>query len=324
MKKEIIIGEYHIVDELENAIRHSRLDTPKDLLIKPSLNKLIIHALMDWSVVIACWIAIYFLPVWSCVFISLIIASRFHSFGVILHDVVHMPLKNKTAKIRLLEIMTGYPIASTLNAMRYHHLRHHKDSCMVTDPYFKRSPSNNPIITCLVFLKYSILIPFWTIRGLYGSLAFYIPAMRKNYARVFLQDKSGLDLTESKEVIQCAKEDQFQLLFYFFVFSILFVFFSVKIILFCYLFPIAITGLVSGYRVAKEHHLVEVNDRKMETIVKTTVDHNLGGVLQFFLAPRNIGYHIVHHLHPQVAWYQLPKLRNWYLKNHPNLYPREK
>ena len=120
---------------------------------------------------------------------------------------------------------------------------------MVTDPYFKRSPSNNPIITSLVFLKYSILIPFWTIRGLYGSLAFYIPAMRKNYARFFLQDKSGLDLTESKEVIQCAKEDQFQLLFYFFVFSILFVFFSVKIILFCYLFPIAITGLVSGYRV---------------------------------------------------------------------------
>lgn len=59
----------------------------------------------------------------------------------------------------------------------------------------------------------------------------------------------------------------------------------------------------------------------METIIKTTIDHHLNGIMKFFLAPRNIGYHIVHHLHPQVAWYHLPRLREWYLRNHPEIYP---
>ena len=58
----------------------------------------------------------------------------------------------------------------------------------------------------------------------------------------------------------------------------------------------------------------------MATIIQTTKDHNLTGITRFFLAPRNIGYHIVHHLHPQVAWYALPELRKWYLRNHPDLY----
>ena len=58
----------------------------------------------------------------------------------------------------------------------------------------------------------------------------------------------------------------------------------------------------------------------METIIATTRDNHLKGVLRFFLAPKNIGYHIVHHLHPQVAWYKLPQLREWYLENRKEIY----
>mgnify|MGYP000427184497 FL=1 len=234
-------------------------------------------------------------------------------------------LRKKTIKIRILEVSVGYPIATTLNAMRYHHLRHHKDSCMVTDPYFKKPNSNNSIAISLNILKSSILIPFWLLRCLYGNFAFYLPSLRQSYAQVFLQDKSGKDLTNSKEVIQCAKEDIFQLLFLTIIFSFVLLFFGLNILFYYYLIPALITGCFSGYRVFKEHSYTRpAHDRKIKTIIQTTEDHNLSGITQFFLAPRNIGYHIIHHIHPQVAWYALPKLRKWYQKNYTELYSNKK
>lgn len=312
--------EYHIVEDLEKAIVYSRSKTPKDLLVKPSVNKLLQNMFIDWTIVIACWCSLLFVNNWLYPIVALVIASRFHSFGVILHDLTHMPLKTKSTKIRVLEVLTGYPIATTLNAMRYHHLRHHKDSCMSTDPYFKTASSNNLVDSFLNIVKSSILIPFWLIRCLYGSLAFYFPFLRQTYAQAFLQDRSGKDLTNSREVIQCAKEDIFQLLFFILIFSSVIFFLGFKILFFSYIIPALITGCFSGYRVFKEHNSNLVHDRKIETIIQSTQDHNLSGVSQFFLAPRNIGYHIVHHIHPQVAWYALPKLRKWYLKNYPELY----
>ena len=313
--------EYHIVEDLEKAIVITKSKTPKGLLVKPSIDKLLKDMFIDWSIVIACWCSLLLVNNGLYPIVTLVIASRFHSFGVILHDLTHMPLKTKTVKIRVLEVLAGYPIATTLNAMRYHHLRHHKDSCMLTDPYFKTPSSNNSVPFFLNIVKSSILIPFWLIRCLYGSFAFYFPFLRQSYALVFLQDKSGNDLTNSKEVVQCAKEDIFQLLFFIFIFSSVLFFLGFKILFFYYIIPALLTGCFSGYRVFKEHSYTgPVHDRKIKTIIQTTEDHNLSGITQFFLAPRNIGYHTVHHIHPQVAWYALPKLRKWYLKNYPELY----
>ena len=313
--------EYHIVKDLEKALPVSRSKTPTDLLVKPSINILLQNMIIDWTIIIICWCSLALINNWLYPIVALVIASRFHSFGVILHDLTHMPLRKKTIKIRILEVLVGYPIATTLNAMRYHHLRHHKDSCMVTDPYFKTPNSNNSIAISLNILKSSILIPFWLLRCLYGNFAFYLPSLRQSYAQVFLQDKSGKDLTNSKEVIQCAKEDIFQLLFFTFIFSFVLLFFGLNVLFYYYLIPALITGCFSGYRVFKEHSYTRpANDRKIKTIIQTTEDHNLSGITQFFLAPRNIGYHIIHHIHPQVAWYALPKLRKWYQKNYPELY----
>ena len=313
--------EYHIVEDLEREVVVPNSKTPKDLLVKPSLDKLLQYMLIDWSIIIACWFLLALVNQVLYPVVALVIASRFHSFGVILHDLTHMPLKKKTVKIRILEVLTGYPIATTLNAMRYHHLRHHKDSCMATDPYLKPIPSNYSLAFLINVIKSSLLIPFWLIRCFYGVIAFCIPFLRQSYAFIFLQDKSGKNVTNSKEVIQCAKEDIFQFLFFIGLFTGVLYFFSFKILFLFYIVPALITGCFSGYRVFKEHSYSQpVNNRKMATIIQTTKDHNLTGITRFFLAPRNIGYHIVHHLHPQVAWYALPELRKWYLRNHPDLY----
>ena len=46
-----------------------------------------------------------------------------------------------------------------------------------------------------------------SIRPLLMQTGFDIPALRNGYARVFLQDRSGRDLTESREVTDTARED---------------------------------------------------------------------------------------------------------------------
>lgn len=312
------VTEYHLVDELEESLCFKKSNIPKNLLAKPILNMLIKHAIADWGIIIALCILLIFLPGWCYPFIALLLASRYHSFGVILHDIVHMPMKKKTLKFRVLEVLTGYPIGSTINAMRYHHLRHHKDSGMHTDPYFKKGVNESKLIKNLFIFRGIILIPFWIIRGIYGTLAYYIISLRNGYARVFLQEKSGKDCIYSPEVIQCASEDRGQLAFHIILFST--IYWAPSFFIYCYGIPILISGIFAGYRLMNEHFYIETSDRKLETIIATTRDNHLSGFLKYFLAPKNIGYHIVHHLHPQVAWYNLPELRKWYLQNYSDIY----
>jgi hypothetical protein len=46
-------------------------------------------------------------------------AGRFHALGILMHDCSHMPLRSKDLRIHLLEILCAYPLATTLDAMRY-------------------------------------------------------------------------------------------------------------------------------------------------------------------------------------------------------------
>ena len=67
---------------------------------------------------------------------------------------------------------------------------------------------------------------------------------------------------------------------------------------------------------------VEVPDRSLSSLFASTRDHGLGLASRAFLAPRNIGYHIVHHIHPQVGSRHLPALTAWYQEALPEHYLR--
>jgi fatty acid desaturase len=313
----------HLVDDLGSALDAaaaglSRRDAPKELLEPASVAGLLRMTLEEWGLIAVLWTAMVATPRWLYPAIAFVLAGRFHALGVVLHDATHMPLRRKTAGIRIVEVACGYPIASTLNAMRYHHLRHHRDSGMATDPYYKAGRQNRVWWT-LNILRGLALVPFWSVRAVVGAAASVVPQLRNIYAHVFLQDRTGDDLRRSREVIECAQAEWGQVGFQALVVIATLAFPSA--LLWAYLVPVSVAGLLAARRVLIEHTYERVADRRMETIINTTNDNHLGLLGAVGLAPRNIGYHIVHHIHPQVRLDVLPRLRDWYTRAHPDVYP---
>ncbi len=314
-------GPEHLADDLEQALDAApsavrsgvtRSDIPKQLLVKPTVPKLLRMAGEEWLLLALIWAGMALAPAWAYPPLALLAAGRLHALGIILHDACHMPQRHKPLGMRLLELLCGFPMATTVNAMRYHHLRHHRDSGMPTDPYFKRNLQGRPLLWTLNTLRGLLLIPFWTVRPVFGVLALLRPGMRNAYGRVFLQDRSGEELTHSRELLDCARADLWQLGFQALVISALVV--APRPLVFAYVIPVSLTGLTAAWRLLVEHNYEPATDRRLETIFRTTNDHHLRWVDKLLLAPRNIGYHVAHHIHPQVCLTHLPEVRAWYLR----------
>lgn len=319
-------GPPHLVDDLERALdaapatpKLSRSAVPRELLVPATRNGLLRMALEEWAMLGAIWTAMAYAPWWLYPVLALLAAGRFHALGILMHDCSHMPLRNKDLRIHLLEILCAYPLATTLDAMRYHHTRHHRDSGMPSDPYFKSNLQGRPWLYALNVLRGLVLIPFWALRVPIGLLAVMAPRVRNVYGRVWLQDRSGQDLTRSREIVQCGKAELGQG-----IAQALLIVAAIawpRVILWGHLVPITITGVLAAWRLLQEHSYVPARERRIETILATTNDHHLGPWNALVLAPRNIGHHVVHHIHPQVGLEALPAVRRWYLEHHAGVYP---
>lgn len=320
----------HLADNLEQALdsapsldkRLDRTMVPPELLGRACPGRLIRYCLTDWAWIGIFWMGMALTPLWLYPLWAILIAGRLHAFGVILHDATHMSIRKKTWQIYIVEILAGYPIASTLNAMRYHHLRHHRDTGMKTDPYSKPKLAGRPFLFMLIWLRHLLLIPLWSLRAPYGLMALFFPRLRNSYARIFLADRSGEDLTNNRELIDCTRAETGQVIVQILMLIVAFVY--PYAFLSGFLIPVFIAALLAGHRVLVEHTYDVSVDRSMTTIIATTVDHNLGPFGRLLFAPRNIGHHIVHHLHPQVSLENLPALRNWYLDKHADVYPKRR
>lgn len=310
----------HMVEDLETTIRAAsdaqplaRSAVPAHLLQKATIGGLLKMALTEWAWILGCWALIAFAPVVFTPLAILVIAGRYHALGILMHDASHMPLRTHTFSVRVFEAIAGFPLATTLAAMRYHHVRHHRDSGMATDPYFKAGLEGHPVKYALNVLRGLMLIPAWTLRAPIGLISLAVPSWRNAYGRYLLQDRSGEDLTHSKEVIACARAELSQFLVQLLVICALVTW--PQAVLLGYVAPITLTGILAAWRLLREHNYRPTTDRKMKTIIATTNDHWIQWWAAPVLAPRNIGYHVVHHLHPQASLTVLPELRKWYLDN---------
>lgn len=291
---------------------------PPPLAEAPRLPALLRTALFDWLLIVCCWIVMALTPAagWPLQIMCIVlIAGRLHALGVLLHDACHLRPPPEPAQTRWLQLLAGYPITTTLAAMRYHHLRHHRDSCMAEDPYFKPGASERWWPALRARLQGLLLPPAWILRSFIGMAALRWPTLRNGYARVLLGDRRGRDVREDAEVLQCLRAEPGQALF-FLVVALIGVWVP-NAVVFGYLLPLLLAALLNANRVVAEHHHVLAHNRDPATVVGTTRDHTGGLLNRMLLYPHNIGYHTLHHLHPAVAWQNLPVLHDWYRKHMP-------
>jgi len=292
-----------------------RRDVPAALLQPATLPLLLRAALADWAVIVSCWGLMAVTPRWLWPLAMLVVAGRLQALGVVLHDACHMKRQPPSAASRGLELLAGYPVTTTLAAMRYHHLRHHRHSGLALDPYFKAGASHRLLPALRARLQGLLLPPAWILRAYVGCLALRWPGLRNAYGRMFLGDRSGDDLRTHAELLRCLRAEPAQALFFLVVLGLALVF--PQAVLLGYGLPLLLAGVFNAHRVAAEHLHVPVADRLPATVVATTRTHAGGWLSRTLLYPRHIGLHTVHHLHPTVAMQQLPGLHAWYLAHEP-------
>jgi fatty acid desaturase len=295
-----------------------RAAVPRELLVRAEVPELLRMAATAWVLIAACNVGLVLVPA-AAPLLVLLIAGRLHALGVILHDAVHLSVRRKGPALWLVECLAGYPIASTWNAMRYHHLRHHKFEGTELDGY-RKPPSGPWWRTVRMWLVLNLIVPFWVVRGPVGLLAWAIPSLRTFYGRLFLQDRSRKDLSHHGEVLACARAELGQVLFQLAVLALAWRW--PHTVGLGYALPLMVGSALSAYRLLAEHTSVRKPSRTPQGSFASTADHGLGWLGRLLLAPHNVGCHIVHHLHPQVAASHLLRLRAWYLQHYPQHYPR--
>lgn len=288
----------------------ARPDPPAALTVHAQIPRLLRYAALDWLAIVVTWLVLWHGPAWLYPLGALVVAGRLHALGVLLHDACHMGRRADTAWLWLLQLVAGYPIATTMEAMRYHHLRHHRASGMAQDPYFKEGVSTRATLRWLLRLRGLLLVPVWIVRGYYGTAALAFPALRPSYARYLLQDRSEGNVGTSAEVMQCLRAEPAQAAFFCLVFVAAW-HFPLAVGL-GYLLPLVLAGALNANRVIIEHLHVRCADRRPATVAATTVTHDWGWLGKLFLFPHNIGFHVVHHLYPRAALQSLPALNDWY------------
>jgi len=193
-------------------------------------------AVFDWAVIAFTWTAVWAIdhflriPYYAVnvihIFAVLVVSGRFHALGVILHDAAHSRLNSKDVGLTF-RALCAYPIATTLEAMRYHHLRHHRLYGTDLDPYSKRNfADSSPRLSLLkavfvTFFRASALVPVWVVRPVLGVLAARFSRVRIFYKRALLQDREQ-NSSETREFRECLTAEIGQLVFWLLLFSFAF------------------------------------------------------------------------------------------------------
>lgn len=268
---------------------------------------LLAWAAFDWALIGASWTGMALLDN-ALVYAAgvVVVASRLHALGVILHDACHRRRGDDARAWRLVEALAGWPVGSTIEAMRYHHLRHHAASGTPRDPYYATVHAGTAWLRWLLTLRGVLLPAWWTLRAVVAPLALLAPALRNVYGRAFLQDRSGRDLRDHPGVVACARADLAQLAAQAIVLGAAFAA-GLPVVTF-YFVPWVLAGVLNARRVVYEHAWRPCERASRSEAWDTTHDRDLGPIGNAILYPHDIGLHRMHHRYPTVSFVHIRRL----------------
>lgn len=251
----------------------------------------------QWTVIgLAAFAAIVSQQAFVAIISVIVIASRQHALGVLMHDACHYRLFSRARLNDLLsDIFCAVPCGLITSRYRVQHLKHHVVPNAKDDPYFlifqanpkhwlwpKRHKQAWAVIACDLFL---INLP--TFLSEIRIWSPFVPATRDG--RV-----PPLSVREIVTVVS----------FYSAIFGLLLItglwgwFFVLWILPSITVLPV----MIRLRTIAEHHNLPEISG--------TVATRNIyaAGLEAALVSPLNINLHLTHHLFPSVPQYHLPKL----------------
>lgn len=255
---------------------------------------------LEWTMMIsaavACWKVMHwnvYAAVPAYLLTILFIGSRQHALSILMHEGSHYRLmKNRVANDFCAELFTAWPMHIAMRNYREHHFPHH------------RAPNTDDD-------------PDWALRQQDESWEF--PKTKFRLATMFLFDFLGMRMVDQWRTFgrytfpHKRKRDWIDYVreVYTLTLIVTLTYFGLWIpYLVLWMVPM-LTWLkvVLRMRTIAEHYALDYGHMFRQT--RTTYPNLLERI---FIAPRNIGYHLDHHLYPSVPFYNLRALHEELLK----------
>ena len=237
---------------------------------------------------------------------ALVISTRQHALGIIVHDATHyLVFSNRFVNDVVTDLTCAFPIGLSTALYRYQHLEHHKFTNTEKDPYWVQMNASDD----------------WCW-----------PKTKKETITIFVKDIIGLNTLQWGEIIshwspwpqlfKVAKTTKGKgiltqrervLFIIFWVSLALLLTFTNSWLSFLILWmlpQITFLNIFVRLRSVAEHLVLENED---ELSLSRHVDGTL--LERLTISPLNINYHIAHHMFASVPLYNLPKLHKTLLKN---------
>ncbi len=263
--------------------------------------------LFDWLVIVAAIALCERYGYWLYPVAFVLIGSRLHAFGALMHDGAHRRLSNNRFLNEVLGEACAWPEQySMLVYRRERHFAHHRNIGTLDDSHLAQTYDREPQrwdfpMPRSRFAKYMIISALiWPMKTL-GSLIETPPALwRLSKPRFY-----------GYLAFQILLIAAITLGTIFWGWGILLKFFLY------WLLPRAWTSSVTGYfRLVGEHFGIPNQEDGTAT---RTLRASFAAEALFW--PHNLNYHLEHHWYPAIPWYNLPKIhrhlaRNPSVKNH--------
>lgn len=269
-------------------------------LSKVSTFHSLLAILSQWMIVIAAASVAIWSGNWAVYLLAMmIIATRQHALGILVHDACHYRLfPNKIANDMITDILVSFHLGMSTSLYRKWHYPHHRYVNTERDPEVmgeKGSPDtwkwpNTKLHMFKLFLKDAL---GFNIINMAGIMSLWSPWSRLS---VPSKDPGGVPVREKVALILFAVSGISALVYFGFV---------VDYLLLWILPSLTFFNIIFKFRSFAEHKVV-----KNENELNNTRTVTSNWLERFFISPCNVNYHLEHHLFPSVPFYNLPKLHS--------------
>ena len=221
-------------------------------------------------------------------------------FSILMHEAAHrLLMPSNVWNDRLGQALFAAPIVMNLKDYRYIHLKHHK---------FSGDPQQDPEVAFYHGAQIGYGVQEDRLKkNIINDLSGQSTIRSLVYLQKFIQEK-----VKAGEIRKASGEDLLcTLLGWVFLFAPAFALgFGLQLLALWFVAFLTITPLLIRWHGVGEH-----TGENAETEQEKTLTHDFPFIVDFFLYPLRSGWHLEHHLFPQIPWYQMKKLRRELLKD---------